>query len=38
MIAVASLIVLVAVIALSAITKKNAGVIGLILAWEEKKG
>lgn len=33
MIAVASLIVLVAVIALSAITKKNAGVIGLIAAY-----
>lgn len=33
MIAVASLIVLVAVIALSAVTKKNAGIIGLIAAY-----
>lgn len=33
MIAVASLLVLVAVIALSAVTKKNAGVIGLIAAY-----
>ncbi len=33
MIAVASLIVLVAVIALSAVTKKNAGVIGLVAAY-----
>ena len=33
MIAVASLIVLVAVIALSAVTKKNAGIIGLVAAY-----
>ena len=32
-IAIASLVVLVAVIAISAITKKNAGVIGLIAAY-----
>lgn len=33
MIAVASLIVLIAVIAFSAVTKKNAGVVGLVAAY-----